>query len=88
MAPRFRRSRLVLDFRADPEARIDTTDRLCAVSVPAFDPVTGLLPEGEHDVTWDEIRDRFGWNLVRRRLLDGLGEGFLCWQGLVVVACG
>ena len=43
--------------------------------VPPFDPATGLLPPGEHTAGWDEIRDRFGWNLCRRRLLDGLQEG-------------
>jgi hypothetical protein len=30
---------------------------------------------GEHIARWDEIRERFGWNLRRRRLLDGLQEG-------------
>ncbi len=45
------------------------------MSIPPFDPVTGLLPPGEHIASWDEIRERFGWNLRRRRLLDGLQEG-------------
>jgi hypothetical protein len=45
------------------------------VSIPPFDPVTGLLPPGEHRASWDEIRERFGWNQRRRQLLDGLHEG-------------
>ncbi len=45
------------------------------MSVPLFDPDTGLLPSGEHRVSWDDVLDRFGWNLVRRRQLDGLSEG-------------
>jgi hypothetical protein len=52
-----------------------TTDRLCRVSIPPFDPVTGLWPPGEHHAGWAEVRERFGWNLRRRRLLDGLHEG-------------
>jgi hypothetical protein len=43
--------------------------------IPAFDPVSGQLPPGEHEATWTEIRDRFGWNPRRRALLDGLAEG-------------
>lgn len=42
--------------------------------MPAFDPVTGVLPSGEHVATWEDVLDRFGWNSVRRRQLDGLGE--------------
>ncbi len=45
------------------------------MTIPAFDSETGLLPPGEHWATWDEIRERLGWNIVRRRLLDGLAEG-------------
>jgi hypothetical protein len=45
------------------------------VSIPPFDPATGLLPLGEHVADWSEVRERFGWNLRRRRLLDGLQEG-------------
>lgn len=48
---------------------------LCGVSIPPFDPTTGLLPPGEHDAGWDEIESRFGWTLRRRQLLDGLAEG-------------
>jgi hypothetical protein len=63
---------------------IHTTDRLCGVSIPPFDPVTGLLPPGEHDAGWAEVRERFGWNLRRRRLLDGLQEGM---EALGVAGC-
>ena len=44
------------------------------MSIPLFDPETGLLPPGEHAATWDDVLDRFGWNSVRRRQLDGLSE--------------
>jgi hypothetical protein len=44
-------------------------------AVPPFDPTSGLLPSGEHPSAWGEVLERFGWNLVRRRLLDGLAEG-------------
>jgi hypothetical protein len=42
--------------------------------IPAFEPDTGQLPPGEHEATWAEITDRFGWNERRRQLLDGLAE--------------
>ncbi|MGH3849012.1 MAG: DUF6932 family protein [Pseudonocardiaceae bacterium] len=42
--------------------------------IPPFDPGTGRLPEGEHEATWDEVVDRFGWTARRRQLLDGLAE--------------
>jgi len=42
--------------------------------IPPFDPDTGRLPEGVHEANWEEIVERFGWNLRRRRLLDGLAE--------------
>lgn len=42
--------------------------------IPAFEPGTGQLPPGEHEATWAEITDRFGWNERRRQLLDGLAE--------------
>ena len=45
------------------------------VPIPPFDPESGLLPPGEHDAGWDEIRARFGWNVRRRQLLDGLADG-------------
>ena len=46
-----------------------------ALPIPLFDPTTGLLPESEHRTGWDEIRERFGWNVWRRQLLKGLCEG-------------
>jgi hypothetical protein len=42
--------------------------------VPPFDIDTGLLPVGEHDASWEEVVERFGWNEKRRALLDGLAE--------------
>jgi hypothetical protein len=45
------------------------------MSIPPFDSENGLLPPGEHQAQWDEIEARFGWNLRRRQLLDGLAEG-------------
>jgi hypothetical protein len=42
--------------------------------LPPFHPTTGRLPEGEHQTDWPEVVDRFGWNLRRRQLLDGLAE--------------
>ena len=43
--------------------------------IPAFEAGSGRLPQGEHEATWDEICDRFGWNPRRQRLLSGLAEG-------------
>ncbi len=43
--------------------------------IPPVDPITGLLPPGEHEASWDEIEARFGWNRRRRQLLDGLADG-------------
>ena len=54
------------------------------VSVPPFDPATGLLPPGEHPADWSEIRERLGWNVRRRRLLDGLRE---CLEVLGAAGC-
>jgi hypothetical protein len=31
-------------------------------------------PDGEYDVDWQELVERFGWNPRRRQLLDGLAE--------------
>lgn len=45
------------------------------MSIPPFDPESGLLPPGEHRAGWDEIKARFGWTARRRQLLDGLEEG-------------
>lgn len=39
--------------------------------LPPFDPVTGRLPDGEHEAAWQEVVERFGWNPRRRQLLDG-----------------
>jgi hypothetical protein len=58
-----------------------TTGRLCCVSVPPFEPISGLLPVGEHPATWGEVLERFGWNVHRRRLLDGLAEGLAFLAG-------
>ena len=44
------------------------------MSIPPFDPETGVLPTGEHAASWDDVLDRFGWNVTRRRQLDGLVE--------------
>jgi hypothetical protein len=40
--------------------------------IPPFSSDTGYLPPGEHSADWDEFQSRFGWNVVRRRLLDGI----------------
>ena len=42
--------------------------------LPAFDPLTGRLPAGEHHAEWEEVVDRFGWNKRRRQLIDGRAE--------------
>lgn len=42
--------------------------------LPPFDPETGVLPEGEHVASWDEVVERFAWTSRRRQLLDGLAE--------------
>ncbi len=42
------------------------------MSLPSFDPETGYLPVGEHAAVWSEVVERFGWNPIRRSLLDGL----------------
>jgi len=39
--------------------------------IPKFNQ-QGNLPEGIHEVTWDEIQRRYGYNELRRNLLDGL----------------
>jgi uncharacterized protein DUF6932 len=41
--------------------------------LPQFDSA-GRLPDGEYEVEWAEVVDRFGWNVRRRQLLDGLAE--------------
>lgn len=42
--------------------------------LPSFDPVSGRLPDGEYEVQWQEVVERFGWNPRRRQLPDGLAE--------------
>ncbi|MEI6621719.1 MAG: hypothetical protein WCP28_07420 [Actinomycetes bacterium] len=53
--------------------------------LPPFDPVSGCLPDGEYEVSWEEVVERFGWNLRRRQLLDGLAEAI---DLLAVAGCG
>jgi hypothetical protein len=40
--------------------------------IPDFDATTGYLPPGEHEANWDEVIQRFGWNVQRKRILSGL----------------
>jgi hypothetical protein len=40
--------------------------------LPDFDQKTGQLPPGIHQATWDEFVTRFGTNVRRRKLIDGL----------------
>jgi hypothetical protein len=40
--------------------------------IPPFDPLTGLLPAGVHEATWEEFVARFGWTPHRLALLAGL----------------
>ncbi|MHB8263664.1 MAG: DUF6932 family protein [Acidimicrobiales bacterium] len=47
------------------------------MSIPPLDPDTGYLPPGEHEATWREVVDCFGWNQHRRRLLEGLADGLV-----------
>lgn len=54
------------------------------MSIPPFDSTSGLLPPGEHVAGWTEIRERLGWNVRRRRLLDGLQE---CLEALARAGC-
>ncbi len=42
--------------------------------IPPFDPLTGRLPPGEHEASWEEVVERFGWNERRRRLIDGMAD--------------
>ena len=41
-----------------------------------------MLPPGEHPATWTEVVEPFGWNVVRRGMLDGLADAL----GLLAVA--
>jgi hypothetical protein len=36
--------------------------------------MSGRLLDGEYEVDWQELVERFGWNTRRRQLLDGLQE--------------
>ena len=47
------------------------TQCYCCVVIPAFD-TDGLLPQGVHWASWDELVDRFGSSPWRKRLLVGL----------------
>jgi hypothetical protein len=58
------------------------------VSIPPFDPETGVLPPGEHAASWDDVLDRFGWNVTRRRQLDGLVERSPSWPKQAAGGCG
>ena len=40
--------------------------------IPSLDPLTGYLPPGQYDATWDEITSAYGYNLRRLMLLQGL----------------
>jgi hypothetical protein len=42
--------------------------------IPELDALTGNLPPGVHDATWDELVDAFGFNGRRTELLQGLRE--------------
>jgi hypothetical protein len=42
--------------------------------IPSLDPVSGNLPPGDHDATWDELETRYGWNEHRRQLLSGMRD--------------
>lgn len=42
--------------------------------LPPFDLASGRLPDGEYEVDWQELMERFGWNTRRRQLFDGLEE--------------
>ena len=39
--------------------------------IPAFTS-EGLLPEGLHEASWDEVQERFGFTMQRKRLSAGL----------------
>jgi hypothetical protein len=51
--------------------------------LPAFDH-SGRLPDGEYEIQWEELVERFGWNVRRRQLLDGLDEAI---ELLVAAGC-
>jgi hypothetical protein len=41
--------------------------------IPGFN-LHGLLPQGVHRATWDDVVERFGGNPQRKALLDGLED--------------
>ncbi len=43
--------------------------------LPEFEEISGNLPPGLHNVTWEEVVHRYGYNTTRRRLLVGLKKG-------------
>ncbi len=43
----------------------------CKKVIPEFDE-NGNLPPGVHWAEWEEFQERFGTNLTRRRMIDGL----------------
>ncbi len=43
--------------------------------IPPFDPTTGLLPQGIHEASWDEVVTRYGGTPRRQALLVGLTSG-------------
>ncbi len=51
--------------------------------IPAFDE-NNNLPPGIYEATWQEICDRYGYTVYRRKLLEGLKEGL---QNLKSVGC-
>ncbi|MHB8593386.1 MAG: DUF6932 family protein [Acidimicrobiales bacterium] len=52
--------------------------------LPSFDPTTGRLPDGEYEIEWQELVERFGWSTRLRQLLDGLAEAI---ELLVAAGC-
>ncbi len=51
--------------------------------IPPFDPATGALPPGIQEATWTEVVIRYGYNPVRRRLLNGLYMALEALRGRV-----
>jgi hypothetical protein len=45
---------------------------------------SGLLPAGTHFATWEELKDKFGFNKHRLKLLEGLKQGL---QVLIKYGC-
>lgn len=52
--------------------------------IPPIDPVTGNLPPGVHEATWDEFLARYGYTPHRLALLAGLK---LALDALRVAGC-